>query len=164
MNAHNNDFCIVFPICPLQAAERLIEKLLLPTDLVGRDKAVKLKSMIETFNSERGNFWRKTAKFDKDHSMWLMTSDDLQESYRWHQLYTRNRSKVLGRLACFVHSKILGTGSAERMFKIQKLLSRGQRAGLANKRSRKQGLAYAHYLDEISNKGRQAKHDWSSVE
>ena len=41
----------------------------------------------------------------------------------------------------------MGTGSAERVFKIQKLLSRGQRAGLDNERSRKQGLAYARYQE-----------------
>ena len=102
---------------------------------------------IGAFNTERTNLWHKRGKFLKEKNMWLMTSDDLPESHRWHQIYTLNCTKVLGKLACLVLSKVLGSGSAERMFKIQKLMSRGQRAGLSMARSKKQGLVYSRYQE-----------------
>ena len=79
--------------------------------------------------------------------MWDQISDDVGESYRWMQNYGIPNSKVLGKLGCLVLSKILGSGSAERHYKIQKLMMRGQRANLGPERAKKQGLCYSRYME-----------------
>ena len=79
--------------------------------------------------------------------MWDQISDDVGESYRWMQNYGIPNSKVLGKLGCLVLSKILESGSAERHYKIQKLMMRGQRANLGPERAKKQGLCYSRYME-----------------
>ena len=48
-------------------------------------------------------------------------------AYRWHQKYLLPVTKVLGKLACLVLSKILGIGAAERNWKQVNAVKSGQR-------------------------------------
>ena len=79
--------------------------------------------------------------------MWDQISDDVGESYRWMQNYGIPNSKVLGKLGCLVLSKILGSGSVERHYKIQKLMMRGQHANLGLERAKTQGLCHSCYME-----------------
>jgi hypothetical protein len=49
------------------------------------------------------------------------------KAYKWHYKYSYHQTKLLGRLACLVLSKILGIGTAERNWKQVKAVKSGQR-------------------------------------
>ena len=66
-------------------------------------------------------------------------------AFRWHQRYSLPVTKVLGRLACLVLSKILGIGSAERNWKQVKLVKSGQWVNTSMEKTTKQVLLYAAY-------------------
>jgi hypothetical protein len=67
------------------------------------------------------------------------------KAYKWHYKYSYHQTKVLGRLACLVLSKILGIGTAERNWKQGKAVKSGQRVNTTIDRTRKQVLIYAQY-------------------
>ena len=54
-------------------------------------------------------------------------------------------TKVLGKLACLVLSKILGIGTAKRNWKQVKAIKSGQRVNTGMDKTNKQVLIYAHY-------------------
>ena len=95
------------------AAEWLITKLLLNPDLVGNDKTVERAKLIDTFMEEYGDFTNKRGMFARD-NIWIMAADENAKAYRWHFKYSLPTTKVLGKLACLVLSKILGIGTTER--------------------------------------------------
>jgi hypothetical protein len=98
------------------AAERLITKLILERSLVGEERKVQQAKLIDTFLTEYGDFINKRGAFAKD-LIWITARDPDLKAYRWHQKYLLTSTKVLGRLACLVLSKILGIGTAERNWK-----------------------------------------------
>jgi hypothetical protein len=54
-----------------------------------------------------------------------MAADENCKAYRWHFKYSYPQTKVLGKLACLVLSKILGIGTAERNWKQVKAVKYG---------------------------------------
>ncbi len=63
----------------------------------------------------------------------------------WHHTLMLLRTKVLGKLACLVLSKILGIGTAERNWKQVKKIKHGDRANLGNKVTAKITNIYGQY-------------------
>ena len=126
------------------AAERLITKLLLNPDLVGNDKTVERAKLIDTFMEEYGDFTSRRGIFAKE-NIWIIAADESTKAYRWHYKYSYHQTKVLGKLACLVLSKILGIGTAERNWKQVKAVKSGQRVNTGIDKTKKQVLIFAQY-------------------
>ena len=98
------------------AADRLIEKLILDPVLVGSKRRVELANLIDKFKDEYSEFTTQRGRFGKD-NIWLVASKQDTAGFRRHVKYSIETTEVLGRLACLVLSKILGIGTAERNWK-----------------------------------------------
>ena len=122
--------------------------MILSPTVVGRAKTVQKTALIKAVNEEYTEFVNKRGKFAKNKNMWLTAGEEDLSAARWHYNYTVPSTKVLGKLACLVLSKIAGGGSAERLWKIRKFLSKGQRASLGNDKAKKQTLIYARYQEK----------------
>ena len=127
-----------------QAAERLITKLILNPSLVGNERSIERAKLIDTFMEEYGDFTNKRGLFARD-NIWIMANNIDTLAYRWHFKYSLPVTKVLGKLACLVLSKILGIGTAERNWKQVKAVKSGQRVNTGMDKAKKQVLIYAHY-------------------
>jgi hypothetical protein len=127
-----------------QAAERLITKLILNPTLVGTERNNERAKLIDTFMEEYGDFTNKRGMFARD-NIWIMAADENAKAYRWHFKYSLTTTKVLGKLACLVLSKILGIGTAERNWKQVKAVKSGQRVNTGIDKTKKQVLIYAQY-------------------
>ena len=99
----------------VDAADCLIEKLILNPMLVGTKRREKLADLIDKFKDEYGygEFTSQGGTFGKD-NIWMVAAKQETEEFRWHEKYSIETTEVLGRLACLVLSKILGIGTAER--------------------------------------------------
>jgi len=126
------------------AAEALIVKLILDPSLVGPAKNEAKAELIDTFLKEYNDFVNRRGPFAKD-NIWIMAARPDCEAYRWHQKYSLQSTKVLGKLACLVLSKILGIGTAERNWKQVKAVKSGQRTNTGMEKTKKQVLIYAQY-------------------
>ena len=124
-----------------EAVERLIAKLILPRNLVGDDKKIKLARLIDLFWSEYANFTNRLGKFNSD-GMWIIAKMDTNLAHEWHKKYSVTRTQVLGRVSCLVLSKILGTGTAERHWKLVKEAKKGQRNNIKTEKLDKQVHIY----------------------
>ena len=127
-----------------QAAERLITKLILDSTLVGTERNNERAKLIDTFIEEYGDFTNKRGMFACD-NIWIMAKDEHAKAYQWHYKYSLTTTKVLGKLACLVLSKILGIGTAERNWKQVKAVKSGQRVNTGIDKTKKQVLIYAQY-------------------
>ncbi len=108
-----------------EAVERLITKLILDSNLVGEERTTSRARLIDTFLTEHGDFINKRHSFAND-NIWIMAKEPNVLAYHWHQKYLLPVTKVLGKLACIVLSKILGIGMAERNWKQVKAVKSGQ--------------------------------------
>jgi hypothetical protein len=63
----------------------------------------------------------------------------------WHHTWTLSRTKVLGKLACLVLSKILGIGTAKRNWKQVKKIKHRDHANLGNEGTAKITNVYGQY-------------------
>ena len=77
--------------------------------------------------------------------MWDAARDDDVKAYRWHQRYSLQGTKVLGKVACLVLSKILGIGNAKRNWKQIKYIKSGLRSHTDTDRVKKQAALYGQY-------------------
>ena len=127
-----------------QAAKRLITKLILDPTLVGTERNIARANLIDTFMEEYGDFTNKRGMFARD-NIWIMAADENAKAYQWHFKYSLPTTKVLGKLACLVLSKILGIGTAERNWKQVKAVKSGQQVNTSIDRTKKQVLIYAQY-------------------
>ena len=126
------------------AAERLITKLLLDPALVGNERTVQRAKLIDSFMEEYGDFTNRRGMFARD-NIWIIAADETTKAYKWHYKYSYHQTKVLGKLACLVLSKILGIGTAERNWKQVKAVKSGQRVNTSIDKTKKQVLVYAQY-------------------
>ena len=126
------------------AAKRLVEKLILDPLLVGHARKTQLAVLIDKFKDEYLDFKNKIGAFNKD-NIWIMAEQENQLAYKWHQKYTLESTTVLGKLACFVLSKILGIGTAERNWKQVKKVKKGDHAKTGVEKTSKQVLVYSQY-------------------
>jgi len=95
------------------AVIRLIGKLLVPSHFVGVDRKHALSGLVDKFLYEHTCFLTRRDALRGD-IMWMAAKGDQVQAHRWHQKYTLSRTKVLGRLACLVTSKILSSRRLER--------------------------------------------------
>ena len=93
---------------------------------------------------EYGDFINRRSVFGRD-NIWIMAADDHCKANRWNYKYSYQQTKVLGKLACLVLSKILGIGTAERNWKQVKAVKSGQRVNTTIDKTRKQVLVYGQY-------------------
>jgi hypothetical protein len=126
------------------AAKRLVEKLILDPLLVGHARKTQLAVLIDKFKDEYLDFKNKIGAFNKD-NIWIMAEQENQLAYKWHQKYTLESTTVLGKLECFVLSKILGIGTAERNWKQVKKVKKGDCAKTGVEKTSKQVLVYSQY-------------------
>ena len=117
-------------------ADCLIERLFhgCTEDELG-DKKDKFWTEYQDFKNKSGNF---------EHA-YIWNSKDIQDgnSHLWHQKYSLKFTEVLGYVACWVTSKILGIGAAERAWKHVKILKSGQRGRLEIDSLEKQAIIYS---------------------
>jgi hypothetical protein len=96
------------------AVKRLIGKLLVPDHLTSDEHKECLAEMTTLFFDEHQMFMNQTSILNND-TMWLAAGkNDFVVACRWHHSWTLPRTKVIGKLACLVLSKILGIGTAKR--------------------------------------------------
>jgi hypothetical protein len=89
-----------------QSAKQLITKLILSPTLVGNERNNERVKLINTFMEEYGDFTNKHGMFARD-NIWIMAADKNANAYQWHYKYSLLTTKVLGKQACLVLSKIL---------------------------------------------------------
>jgi hypothetical protein len=78
--------------------------------------------------------------------MWYTAGkSDFVVACRWPHTWMLPRTKVLGKLACLVLSKILGIGTAKRNWKQVKNIKYGDHANLGNKVTAKITNVYGQY-------------------
>jgi len=94
------------------AVDRLLKKIM-GTEFA--DDSNELYAMMNTFWEEFEQFKSKAGPFDKAY-IWSPQNHDITQgrSHIWHKKNSYFQTKVLGRFACRVCSKIVGMGSAER--------------------------------------------------
>ena len=71
----------------VNAADHLIEKLILNPMLVGTTCREKLVDLIDKFKDEYGEFTSKRGKFAKD-NIWMVAAKQETEGFRWHAKYS----------------------------------------------------------------------------
>ncbi len=123
---------------------RLIEKLIVNPIFVGEEKSDLLSKDIDTFRDGFYNFINRRGCFSHKY-MWDAARDDDVKAYRWHQIYSLQGRKVLGKLACLVLSKILGIRTAERNWKQVKFIKSGFHSQTDTDRVKKQAALYGQY-------------------
>lgn len=131
----------------IQVAENLLTKLLLLPNLTGNERNIARAELIDSFMEEYGDFKNKRGIFSHD-NIWIIAAKDDCKAFCWHQKYSLNTTKVVGKLACFVLSKILGIGMAERNWKqvkAVKAVKSGQRTNTTMEKTKNQVLIYAQY-------------------
>ena len=122
------------------AVDRLLKKMM-ASDLA--DDSEELANIMNTFWEEYEQFKSKSGHFDKDY-IWSSQNWDLLlgKSYIWHKKNSFVQTKVLGRFACRVCSKIVGMGSAERNWGDVKYLKSEKRAHLSPEAVQKQATIF----------------------
>ena len=127
-----------------EAAERLITKLLLDPSLVGNTRTTERAKLIDSFMEEYGFFTNRRNMFARD-NIWIIATDNTTKAYKWHHKYSYHQTKVLGKVACLVLSKILGIGTVERNWKQVKDVKSGQHVNTTIDKTKKQVLVYPKY-------------------
>ncbi len=87
----------------------------------------------------------QTGILNSDTMWYAAWKSDFVVTYRWHHTWMLPRTKVLGKLACLVLSKILGIGTAKRNWKQVKKIKCRDRANLGNKVTAKITNVYRQY-------------------
>ena len=126
--------------------DELIEKLFGDDDefiekLFGYDEKYGVDKLKDLFWQEYKDFSIKVGAFSKSY-IWTSSLIQSGKSFEWHSLYSLRFTKILGRLACRVTSKIIGIGSAERNWGDVKHLKSGKRSHMLGKKLEKQATIY----------------------
>jgi hypothetical protein len=130
------------------AAERLLDKMMLPSNQTDDwSKMVASADLLDTFLSELQDFQMKRGVFSNQ-KIWLIASRPDCNAAQWHAKYSLPHTKVLGKFACRVCSKMIGTGEAERNWKQMKRQSKGSRGKLTQEKQKMQGTIAAAYCHE----------------
>ncbi len=95
-----------------KAVITLIARLILNPLLVGNARNEALSEAITIFWDEFNNFQNRKRMFRHEY-MWETKARDDTPAFRWHKRNSLHTTRVLGKLACLVLSKILGVGTAE---------------------------------------------------
>ena len=117
-----------------------------------------LHETLDAFWSEYTNFSHKNDTFDSNEFIW--NSKDICDgnSHLWYQKYSLPSTKDLGFVAFSVTSKILGIGSADRLWGDVKTIKSGKSSALGSDISEKQSILYTYACIEESIIGRTLSH------
>jgi hypothetical protein len=98
---------------------------------------------MNTFWDEFEQFKSKTGPFEKSY-IWSQQNRDLLlgKSHLWHKKNSYFQTKILGKFACRVCSKIVGMGSAERNWGDVKYLKSEKRSHLSSEAVEKQATIF----------------------
>ena len=122
------------------AVDRLLKKMY---GAALADDSDELAGILNTFWAEFELFQNKLGPFEKPY-IWNTTNSDLQlgKSHIWHKKNSFFDTKILGKFACRVCSKIVGMGSAERNWGDVKHLKSMKRSHLSPEAVEKQATIY----------------------
>mmetsp|Transcript_118603 Transcript_118603/g.232913 ORF Transcript_118603/g.232913 Transcript_118603/m.232913 type:complete len:602 (-) Transcript_118603:31-1836(-) len=122
------------------AIERLLKKMY-GAELA--DDSDEMAKILNTFWAEFEQFQNKLGPYEKAY-IWNPTNSDLQfgKSHMWHKKNSFFQTKILGKFACRVCSKIVGIGSAERNWGDVKHLKSMKRSHLSPEAVEKQATIY----------------------
>jgi hypothetical protein len=115
------------------AVKHLIGKLLVPENLTSTARKECLAEMTTKFFDEHQKFVNQTGILHNDTMWYAAGKSDFVVACCWHHTWMLPGTKVLGKLACLVLSKILGIGTAERNWKQVKKIKFRDCANLGNK-------------------------------
>ena len=96
------------------AVKCLIGKLLVPENLTSTAHKECLADMTTKFFDEHQKFVNQRGILNSDTMWYTAGKSDFVVACHWHYTWMLLRTKVLGKLACLVLSKILGLGTAKR--------------------------------------------------
>ena len=113
----------------------------------------------DQFWIEYNEFKEKIGNYFSRPHCWSSALLTQGRSYLWHKNYSVKCTKVLGRLACRVTSKIIGIGSAERNWGDVKHLKSGKRSHISAKTLEKQATIYGRSCVEIARISREVKNE-----
>jgi hypothetical protein len=134
------------------ACERLIIKLFVPVHVVGEARDVLSGSLIDSFHDEWDQFTTRSGDIYSKNYIWITASNSATIAHEWHNRYSTG-TRILGKLACHVTSKIGGIGNAERSWKAVKATKRG-RYTLSNESTKKQATIAGNYMAQRNDKER----------
>ena len=103
------------------------------------------------FWEEFDYFTSKTGVFANCKHIWNSTNIVKGNAHLWHCRNSYRYTEVLGKLACWVRSKILGIGSAERSWGDVKHLKTNNCSHLSGDRVKKQATIFGSYCMERAN-------------
>ncbi len=111
----------------------------------------KLGNLINDFWTEFEEFQSKTGVYKNREYIFKNHSDLLNSRvFIWHKKETLRFTKIFGRFACRVCSKILGIGSAERSWCDVKHLKVNKRSHLSGERVKKQATIFGTSCIELA--------------
>ncbi len=125
--------------------KRLIGKLLVPENLTSTERNECLADMTTKFFDEHQKFVSQTGILTSATLWYAAGKSDFVVACCWHHTWMLPRTKVDGKLACLVLSKILEIGTAERNWKQVKKIKYGDGANLGNKVTTKITNIYGQY-------------------
>jgi hypothetical protein len=124
----------------------LIGKLLVPENLTSTARKECLADTTTKFFDEHQKFVNQTGILkNSDTMLYPAGKSDFVVACCWHHTWMLPRTKVLGKLACLVLSKIIGMGTAKRTWKQVKKIKYGDRANLGNEVTAKITNVYGQY-------------------
>jgi hypothetical protein len=109
--------------------------------------------MTTRFFDEHQNFMNQTGILKSDTMWYTAGKSDVVVVRCWHYTWTLWRTKVLGKLACLVLSKILGIGTAKCNWKRVKKIKDGDCSNLGTKVTSKITNVYGQYQQVRSPNG-----------
>ena len=140
------------------AANNSIEHHLVVDELIDKLFHCENTDLIKnTFWEEYNDFSNKVGtNYSRDY-IWNNQNLSQGKSYLWHKMFSEKYTKVLGRLACRVTSKIIGIGSVERIWGDVKHLKSGKRSHILGKTLEKQATIYGRSCVEVARIKRDLK-------
>ena len=122
------------------AVDRLLKKMY-ASDMA--DDSDELATLYNDFWDDYEHFKSKTGPFQRTY-IWKNINSDLHNgrSHLWHKKHSLPYTKVFGKFACRVCSKIVGMGSAERNWGDVKHLKTDKRAHLSADAAQKQATIF----------------------
>jgi hypothetical protein len=114
------------------AVKHLIGKLLIPENLASTERKECLTEMTTKFFDEHQKFVNQTVILNSDTMWYAAGKSDFVIACHWHHTWMLLRTKVLGKLACLVLSKIFGIGTVKCNWKKVKKIKYGDLANLGN--------------------------------
>ncbi len=127
------------------AVKHLIGKLLIHENVTSTERKECLAEITTKFFDEHQKFVNQTGILNSDTMWYAAGKSDFFVACCWHYTWMLSRTKVLGKLACLVLSKILEIGTAKCNWKQVKKIKYGDPANLGNKVTAKITNVYGQY-------------------